>query len=61
MSDLFDRLNAETRRQSMYCTPPSQNTPTMRGTTPVWSEQRQNRLNNETYYANNGQYSKKYY
>lgn len=61
MSDLFDRLNAETRRANMYCTPPSQSTPTMRGTTPVYNNQRQNYLNNQTFKANNGQYSRHYY
>ena len=57
----FDMLNQQTKRESMYCTPPSQNTSLMRGTQPVWSEQRQNRLNNDTYKENNGDFSRHYF
>lgn len=61
MSDLFERLNRETREASKYCTPPSLSTPTMRGTERTYSQRWQDRYNNQTFKANNGQYSRHYY
>ena len=56
MSDKFDRLNRETREFNNGNVN-HLNTPKK----PVYSQQYQNYLNNQTYKQNNGQYSKHYF
>lgn len=54
----FDRLNRETRDYNRRNF--SQDTPTIAGTQRVFNQSWQNYYNNQTYKANNGQYSKHY-
>lgn len=58
----FDRLNRETSEYNhKNCPAPSQRTATMTGTQRNYNSYWQNYYNNQTYKANNGQYSKKFF